>query len=380
MNNKIIVENNSRIGDDELLWIAKRDKNSKRPFLIVNNYQGKHIPVSPSAALDYFGRLGEAVAASCAGERALVIGFAETATAIGARVAAEVARSAADVVYCHTTREAMPESLLTVRFFEEHSHAVNQALYLNGYDIASFDRVIFVEDEVTTGRTILNFLRALGGAGRECLKVTIASLVSGSLDESLFDDYDATFVSLTKVDTAAVARVAPREAVPYEPYVHYSPYDLDNRHILRDSGRIQNPRAGVPVRDYLARCEELAEDLVGRMDFAGKDVLVLGTEEFMYPAMVAGAAIERSARRARFHATTRTPIILSVEPGYQIVLRCEMTSMYDPDRTTFVYNLEECDVAVVITDAPCETKGLSQIAGLLRGAGAREVFVERLLS
>ena len=47
----IFLQNDSGFADDDLLGIAKRDGNTKRSFLVVNRYQGKHIPVSPSAAL-----------------------------------------------------------------------------------------------------------------------------------------------------------------------------------------------------------------------------------------------------------------------------------------------------------------------------------------
>lgn len=54
----------------------------------------------------------------------LVIGFAETATAIGAVVAERIAP---DCVYVHTTREQFPAANQWIEFLEEHSHAVEQS-------------------------------------------------------------------------------------------------------------------------------------------------------------------------------------------------------------------------------------------------------------
>ncbi len=71
----------------DTLRIAKRYNNPKRSYLLVNPLQAKHIPVSPAAALEMMGALGDQVAAKYP-EARLVIGFAETATAIGAAVAA----------------------------------------------------------------------------------------------------------------------------------------------------------------------------------------------------------------------------------------------------------------------------------------------------
>ena len=39
---------------EDLVKVAKRDNNNKRTFLLVNPLQGKHIPVSPTAALELF--------------------------------------------------------------------------------------------------------------------------------------------------------------------------------------------------------------------------------------------------------------------------------------------------------------------------------------
>lgn len=82
----------------DTLRIAKRYNNPKRSYLLVNPLQAKHIPVSPAAALEMMGALGDQVAAKYP-EARLVIGFAETATAIGAAVAA---RLGPDCLYVHT--------------------------------------------------------------------------------------------------------------------------------------------------------------------------------------------------------------------------------------------------------------------------------------
>ena len=37
----------------EIVSVAKRDNNKKRNYLVLNRYQGKHIPASPEKALDW---------------------------------------------------------------------------------------------------------------------------------------------------------------------------------------------------------------------------------------------------------------------------------------------------------------------------------------
>ena len=63
------------------LQIAKRYKNPKRTYLLVNPLQAKHIPVSPSESLTMMTKLGELLRSKYPNSN-LIIGFAETATPI----------------------------------------------------------------------------------------------------------------------------------------------------------------------------------------------------------------------------------------------------------------------------------------------------------
>lgn len=108
----------------DILRIAKRINNNKRPYLLVNPLQAKHIPVSPSKALQMMTSLGELVATKY-GDANLVIGFAETATAIGAVVAKTISD---ECLYIQTTREIVKDAKDYVFFTEEHSHATEQKI------------------------------------------------------------------------------------------------------------------------------------------------------------------------------------------------------------------------------------------------------------
>ena len=43
--------------EQDLIKIAKRENNKKRPYLIVNKLQAKHIPTAPSQAFKMFDAL-----------------------------------------------------------------------------------------------------------------------------------------------------------------------------------------------------------------------------------------------------------------------------------------------------------------------------------
>ena len=143
--------------ESDLVKIAKRENNTKRNYLVVNPLQGKHIPVRPSKALSLFSSLVDTFREEYQNERLLLVGFAETATAIGSQAAISFGAK-----YIQTTRE--PIANVEYLFFsEEHSHATEQKLVKNDIDSAvdDIDRIVFIEDEVTTGNTILNIINIL---------------------------------------------------------------------------------------------------------------------------------------------------------------------------------------------------------------------------
>lgn len=129
--------------EKELVKIAKRENNTKRSYLVVNPLQGKHIPGSPQNILELFDELVKMISEEYKDEELLLIGFAETATAIGAEAAIIL-----DSKYIQTTREIIP-NVEYLYFAEEHSHATEQKLVKNDIEFSSWnvDRIVFVEDE-----------------------------------------------------------------------------------------------------------------------------------------------------------------------------------------------------------------------------------------
>jgi len=167
--------------EGDLVRIAKRENNTKRNYLVVDPLQGKHIPVSPTKALQLFADLAETLRGEYNGERLLLVGFAETATAIGAQAAVTLGAK-----YMNTTREPIP-GVEYLFFSEEHSHATEQKLVKDDIEAVadSTDRIIFIEDEVTTGKTILNIITILDRMYPDQFKYSVASLLNGMQPEHL---------------------------------------------------------------------------------------------------------------------------------------------------------------------------------------------------
>ena len=73
---------------------------------------------------------------------------------------------------------------------------------------------------------------------------------------------------------------------------------------------------------------------------------------------VVKAKLEEAGYTVRMHATTRSPIAVSKEEKYPLHTRYELASLYDKNRTTFVYDLTEYEEVLVLTDAQKqETEG-----------------------
>ena len=166
--------------ENELVTIARRENNNKRGYLVINKLQGKHIPVAPSKALKMFFELAELIKKEYVEERLFIIGFAETATAIGAALAV-----CTDSLYMQTTRENV-EGVSYLYFTEAHSHATEQRLVRESFESAldKIDRIVFAEDEITTGNTILNIIHAIKREFDVKIPFSVASLINSMDKES----------------------------------------------------------------------------------------------------------------------------------------------------------------------------------------------------
>ena len=362
----------------DLVRIAKRENNTKRSYLVVDPLQGKHVPVEPSKALNLFKSLAEKLPGKYEGERLLLIGFAETATAIGAQAAITLGTK-----YIQTTREVIPDARYLF-FSEAHSHATEQKLVKDDIDrvINDIDRIVFIEDEVTTGNTIMNIIKIITKEYQKKIKFAVASLLNGMTEESLkiYQDEKIELHYLVKTDHSGYGAVAEQYrcdglyicAIP-ENHTHESA-DIDvqseknmREHIISIPGWM-NARRFVDAKQYEAACRKLAETVIAETGVKqGERVLVIGTEEFMYPALLTGQEIEKMGCEVRSHSTTRSPIAVSTEEEYPLHCRYELRSLYDPDRKTFIYDLENYDRVIVMTDsALVSLKGLETLTYALR--------------
>ena len=359
----------------DLVRAAKRDNNPKRPYLLVNPTQGKHIPVMPHAALALFETLADAVRAAIpAGEPVLVIAFAETATAIGAAIAAALPGA---VYFMQTTREHVPDTDY-LYFSETHSHATEQRLCTRDLDriLPQVRHIVCAEDEVTTGNTILHLIDALRARyALEHVGLGVASLLNGMTPESwqVYQDKGIWIRYLLATDNAQVAADAARFAADGDRFAVQYAHSLQARRAQQPG--LVDPRCVCAAEAYCSACGALARRAVQLVPKDAARVLVLGTEECMYAGLIAGLVLERAGHDVRFHATTRSPILTDKDPVYPLHARWELRSLYDPARVTYVYNLDAYDHVCVVTDARTPEAGLQTLLAALEQAGNRSVSV-----
>ncbi|MER6631559.1 phosphoribosyltransferase domain-containing protein [Streptomyces sp. NPDC000987] len=150
-------------GDDKLtgmLGLALR-RNPKRAHLLVSNVLGKHVPQAPSVVYGHGFALGRRVRDLLGPDdarAAVVLGYAETATGLGHSVADGLGTAP----YLHSTRRPVPGVAPAGGFEESHSHATSHLLLPEDPALLAGDGpLVLVDDEFSTGNTVLNTVRDL---------------------------------------------------------------------------------------------------------------------------------------------------------------------------------------------------------------------------
>ncbi|WP_371100033.1 phosphoribosyltransferase domain-containing protein, partial [Streptomyces sp. PU_AKi4] len=149
-------------GDESLpglLGLALR-RNPKRAHLLVSNVLGKHVPQSPSVVYGHGVALGRRVRELLgdSAEDAVVLGYAETATGLGHSVADGLGVAP----YLHSTRRPVAGTATAGGFEESHSHATSHLLLPEDPSLLAGDGpLVLVDDEFSTGNTVLNTVRDL---------------------------------------------------------------------------------------------------------------------------------------------------------------------------------------------------------------------------
>ncbi|HHF2858509.1 TPA: phosphoribosyltransferase domain-containing protein [Vibrio diabolicus] len=305
---------------NNLLDFASRE-NPKRGFLFVSKVLGKHISVKPSTMRATYDLLVSQISNDIS---TFVIGMAETATGFGAGVADSLARAQSrEVYYQHTTRY---ECDLPIWFTldETHSHAIDHILYQPKTEllepISKCQRLVLVDDEISTGRTLKLLGDKILPKMRFIKEVVIVSLVNWLSEENRtqYEEWDVPVTHVSLID---------------------GQFDFQAKHNLNLSlpDRVDGDLVKKPCRDDLGR-------FAMKMPFCGHipvlDITfprtVIGDGEHLYLPFLAAELAECRGGDVVFQSTTRSPIMvgnaINTKEAFQVDSR---------DVEHYIYNLQE---------------------------------------
>ncbi|MFF0158039.1 phosphoribosyltransferase [Streptomyces sp. NPDC005263] len=410
------------VGDDglkDLLGLALR-RNPKRAHLLVSHVLGKHVPQSPSVVYGYGVDLGRRVRDLLGAEagRAVVLGYAETATGLGHSVADGLGQAP----YLHSTRRPVPGVATAGGFEESHSHATSHLLLPQDPALLAGDGpLVLVDDEFSTGNTVLNTVRDLheryprrryvvvalvdmrsaADAGRLDdfareigARVDLVAAASGAVrlpegvlekGQELVARYEsegaaqgmrssagaswpvAQFPAPPALGARGTARSAPTH--PQTPHDHVTRVDLRWPQGLPDGGR----HGFTPA--HRTRLEHALPAMAARLAEALPDdarrVHVLGFEELMYAPLRLARELEQvTDAQVRYSTTTRSPVLAVDDPGYAIRSRLVFPAHDDPadgPGERYAYNVAGAgfDAVVAVVDSAADTPELHEPGGLL---------------
>lgn len=384
-----IEENKSPFDINDLVHICKRVNNSKREYLFVNKYQGKHIPESPNNILGLLNCFCREVKQNLNfQEKILIVGFAETATGIAEYLTYQLSLdsdfSKSVVYHLQTSREKYQNCAKLFNFNEEHSHAVNQNLYSQRV-LPYYDRVVFVEDEITTGKTILNFIDKFKKINSNC-KYSVASILNWQNKECR-DIFELNGIQRIYLVSGEIKDKLPvlNNIVSKEVKDYMFTMNLDdkiNHKNIIVNCNLPNSRLGVDFDSFKLNIDNIIDRSVISLSSCLDNldsVMVIGTEEFMfYPLMVARDLEVSFGCNVRYRATTRSPIITSGDETYVIKDGITLPSAYDKERQTYLYNMfGDYNKIVVISDVKM-TKEFKNSLILFSNENDKEIFFVEL--
>ena len=332
---------------NDMIHICKRKNNAKRDFLFVNKYQGKHYPTAYSD----FDKITKALYAEIIklckpSDKTLIIGFAETATALSMKIMDDATKNS-DIqpnYYIQTTRENIKTDVTSINFEEEHSHAVSQFLYLpEGLDI---DTIIMIDDELTTGNTICNMVRELRKLYPDAKYIT-ASILNWQNKANQERFANENIASACLIEGEMKSETPTIDTTSIDPLKLHEHTYIDRVTIDATSG---NARCLMSKREFIEYINEIQKNIAKVSVTVDNDhkILVLGTEENMYPAICCTTAFKDAVSQS----TTRSPITISGEDNYLISEGIELNSSYDANRTIYLYDIPKnaYEQLIVFTD------------------------------
>lgn len=424
------VTNNPYAFDERTLFEMAMRINKKRSFLFISNVLGKHIALPPQVPL-LLGQLlamrymdvvhekpdlrAQAVAETLKTREQLreslqaleeqpvvapkpmkIIGFAETATALGH---AFFNAFQGDVEYVHTTREVLPNLSALATFEEEHSHATTHNVYMQNEQFFEGDaEIVLVDDELTTGQTNLNIIAQILTRFPHKKRFVIVSILDWRSDahRQAYRDFEQQHgIHIDEVNILE-GRIAVEGASPEVPPVQYAlekttptiaqhTLRIDDVHYVFEQSKqdddstceapyfIGSGRFGLSkALDVTIRTQLQAQQQTLQRLRKGSNTLVLGTGEFMYIPMRIAALLGDGVS---YHSTTRSPIY--AHPDSFIYNQYTFESPEHCGVQNYAYNIpiNHYDDVIVVLERITSHRALQQLIDALSQAQIPQITI-----
>lgn len=332
---------------EDLCDFAAR-RNPKRGFLFVSKVLGRHLPARPSSMRSVQRRLAEKIPPDLPGP-VVLIGLAETAICLGQGVHEEyLSRTGRrDVLFIHTTRLGL-ELPTVFEFLEEHSHAACHKVYR---PLAPEDRALFgnarsavlVDDEASTGRTLVNLANALAPFAERlesvlCLVLTDWRGPERARAASRSMPLPSSWQSLLEGEY----RFTPGQIPKSVPCTSGFREQARGGFLRRNDGRLglrTPPALPAGVADGLGVSP-------------GARILVLGTGEFSYLPFRLAEDLENRGCEVYCQATTRSPVLV----GHAVTQVEAFPDNYGSGVPNYLYNVTPGDYDRIFLCSETPTK------------------------
>lgn len=309
-----------------LFGLAERH-NPRRAFLFVSHVLGKHVPVRPSRMNAACERLASLLPDNLPGP-VLFIGMAETAVGLGAGVHRAYSAARPDSMFLVSTRHPMAAQVFA-SFKEEHSHARTHFVHTPAAPalremMLGARSLVLVDDEASTGKTLINLYRALitAGLGRVERLITCVLTDWSAGAVAAVVGKRAAQVSLSRGTyrfTETCARAVPALSRSRSRHAPMARWPID------------------PANDWGRRGVRGVADTLGQGIQAtpGDRILVVGTGEFVWKPFLLAERLEKAGAHVHFCSTTRSPIVV----GHAIAHALSFPDNYGQGIDNFLYNV-----------------------------------------
>lgn len=339
----------------DLLSVGAR-QNPKRPFVFVSHVLGKHKPARPQSLRS----VQTALAVRLSADPAVFIGMAETATGLAEGVFDSwKQRTRGQGIYLSTTRYSIDRQP-ALDFTETHSHATDLRLFYPHCGrllerAAALDRVVLIDDELSTGRTFESLVAALRHLMPRLSRIDVVAITDFSGGQVARRLNAMAGIESVRVSALLSGSFQFQQSGTVQPAANPAQNQIGCRRarMAPHTSRLGYEQAPAVDPDNLLWCHQYAD---------GSPLTLLGTGECMYPAQALGERLTQAGLDVLLQSTTRSPLQVygPIQSARQV------TDPYGEGIPNFLYNAPSAERKVIIIHETGDNEDIRKLVNELR--------------